>query len=99
MDRACVCGLRRALGLRCTGYHCGGSVRQALRCLRCDRGIEQISTARYCLDQAVVVITELAAQLANALRDGVIRNDDIGPDRVIKLLLGDEASGVLREVL
>src|SRR5439155_16955077 len=98
IEHAWASSLRRALGLRPTGYHSGGFVRQGRRCFRRDRGIEQISTARYRLDQAVTVITELAAQLTNDLHDGVIRNDDVGPDRVVKLLLGNKASGSPCEV-
>ncbi len=97
MDRAGIRDLGRELGLLAFVCRCGCRDRCLQRARR-DFGIEQVSAARYCLDQAVIVVRKFAAQLPNALSNGIVRNDDIGPDGLIEILLGNQAPRIGGEV-
>ena len=44
------------------------------------------------------VVAELLAQFADALHERVIGHNNVGPYRLVKLLLGHKAAGVLCEV-
>jgi hypothetical protein len=46
----------------------------------------------------VVIVAELVTQLPNALRDRIVGHGNVGPYGLVKLLLGYEPPGVLREV-
>jgi hypothetical protein len=71
---------------------------RGLRRLRRHRGVEEITTARHCLDQAAIDVAELLAQFADALHKRVIAHADIGPHGLEKLWLGDEQPSVLRKI-
>jgi hypothetical protein len=65
---------------------------------RRNRGIKQIPTARYCLDQAVIGIIEFVTQLPNALHYGGIGHGYIGPYSGVELPLGHQAPGIVYQV-
>src|SRR4051794_38718219 len=98
MDRTWIVDVRRELGLTAFVCHCGCCDWHLLRRARCDCSVEQIPAPRYGLDQAVIVVRKFAAQLADALSNGIVRNGDIRPDRIIELLLGDQTAGMVSEV-
>ena len=60
--------------------------------LRRYRRIEEISSTGYRLDQAMIAVAELGAQLSNALADGIASHDHIWPYGIEKLLLGHKPS-------
>ncbi|MCP1911003.1 hypothetical protein J2R96_003483 [Bradyrhizobium elkanii] len=61
-------------------------------------GIEAIAAARHRLDDAVVIIAQLQAQLADALDERVVGNRDVTPDRLVQILLGCQPPGIAGEI-
>jgi hypothetical protein len=58
---------------------------------------ETISAPRNRDDQCRAGVAERAAQLADALHEGVIGHDEVRPDRREQLVLGDQPLRILSE--
>jgi hypothetical protein len=62
------------------------------------RRIKEISPTRYRLDQGVIAVAELSAQLSNSLFNGIVTHDHVWPYSIEKLSLGHQSSSVVREI-
>src|SRR5262249_24924554 len=58
----------------------------------------QIATPGNRLDDRTVVIAKLLSQFANALHERVIGHSHVGPNGIVKLLLGEETPRILGEI-
>jgi hypothetical protein len=62
------------------------------------RDIEEIAAARRGLDQALVLVAERTANLADAVRQRLVGDRHAGPDRLHHLVLGDDPAGIFHEI-
>jgi hypothetical protein len=61
-------------------------------------GQQPIAALRFRADDAVLVILQRASDVADALDEAVLGDDDAGPDRLEQLVLVDDMPGMSREM-